>query len=395
MAINTESIGLSTPAIDDRSEEQIYRQSQNVVANRSQGALNDFSDSSPLGVLLRAQAFTSAEVLFRANQVSLAAVLKLLELAGVRRRLGSRAIAALTFSLTSPRASAFNIPKGFEIADTSGAVIFATDELLTIPAGVSSGTISATATVDGALANLPAYTITQITQPLSFLASVVNLAAAQGGAAEESVEAAINRGLLALKNTPPVSAYDFEFAAEQLMGSGSKAKAIGLLGPDKVTQQAGAVHLFLLSSTGPANPAVIGSVFSGLSDRIMLGTSLYVSPMGLLQATGRITARILPGFDANVVADSLWAAYQGYLAPTAFNPGDTLLIQELGYALRNVRGLDYIEGVEVNGLALNVPMPNAYTLPNAFGLALNLVDAEGNIFGLSRGSAEPEDYDPT
>jgi len=45
--INTESIGLYIPLIDDRSEETIYQASQNVVANRSQGRLNDFSDHNP------------------------------------------------------------------------------------------------------------------------------------------------------------------------------------------------------------------------------------------------------------------------------------------------------------------------------------------------------------
>lgn len=394
MAIDTESIGLSIPLIDDRSEEQIVAQAKNMVANRSNNTLNDFSDSSPLWLLLRAQAFAGAELLYRANKLSLALVLKLLELTGTTRRLGSRATVSLTFQLTAPRSSAFNIPKGFEVVSADGGYIFATDALLTIPAGASAGSISATAIADGSAYNLAPFTINQITQPLSFLASVVNLTPAQGGSEEESIESAIDRGLRSLKNTPPVSAFDFEFAAEQILGSGSKAKAIGLLGPDRLTTQPGAVHLFLLASTGPANPALINEVFTALNGRIMLGTSLYVSPMELLPVAGRVTARLLPSFDANVVADSLWTAYRGYLSPTAFNPGDTLLIQELSYALRNVRGIDFIEAVEANGQALNIPMPNAYTLPEAYGLTCELVDSEGNLFSLTRGAAEPIDYDP-
>ncbi|MBD2256643.1 baseplate J/gp47 family protein [Pseudanabaena sp. FACHB-2040] len=393
--INTESIGVYIPALDDRSEETLYLQAQNVVATRSQGQINDFSDSGPIGVLLRAQAFSGAELLYRANKMPVALVLKFLEVTGTARLLGQKAQVTITFTLTAPRSSAYTVPAGFQITNNTGEYSFYTDSLLTIPAGASSGTVTATAAAEGPTYNLPAYTINQITQPLAFLAGVINTEPAQGGAAAESIESAIARGLAVLRRRNLVSALDFREAAEAVMGSGSRAKAIGLLGSDKVTRQPGAVHVFCLDATGePANQAVLGSVFNNLSQTLMLGTSLYTSPMELLEVDAEVIAKLQPEADPTVVAEAIWEAYQAYLTPAAYEPGQTLLIQELRHALRFVGGLKFIDELRLNSGFLDIPMPNAYTLPVAYSLSMSLVDENGNITQLLRGAGEPSDFDP-
>jgi hypothetical protein len=387
--INTESLGLYVPLIDDRSENQIYQAAQNVVASRSNGQLNDFSDSNPLGVLLRSQAFAASEILYRVNKLPLALAVKLLELTGTVRRLGSKAQVLLTFSLSAPRSTPFTVPLGFEVVDRSGQFSFFTEAVLTIPAGAAFGSVSALAKEVGNRYNLPAFTVNQITQPLAFLASVTNAEPSQGGSEAETVESAIERGLIALRSRNAVSALDFEQKAQDLMGEGSRCKAIGLLAADRITEQAGAVHLFLLSATGePANPALINRVFAEVSKSVLLGVSLYVSPMDLLPVSANIIARIIPGSDPAIVADELWTAYVDYLSPKAYEPGETLLIKELEHQLRFVTGLEYIEEVTLNGLGLNVPMPSDYTLPSAYSLRIQLVDDKGNTFDTSRGAGE-------
>ena len=389
--INLESLQLYLPTIDDRGEEELYQDSLNVIANRSRGQLNDTSPHNPVGVILRSIAFASAELLYKVNKLPLALAVKLLELTGVKRRLGVKAQVSLTFSLTAPRTTPYTIPQGFQVV-SSGGLSFFTESLLTIPAGAATGLVDAVAEKEGSDYNLPGYTINQITQPLAFLASVVNTEPSQGGAAAETIESTIERGLIALRSRNPVSAIDFEKAAEDIAGSGSKAKAIGLLGPDKITEQPGAVHLFLLSATGePANPALISDVFRDLEKRIMLGTSLYINPMELEPIAGVITAKLIPGQDPNAVADALWKAYQDYLNPAAYNPGDSLLIQELAFNLRFVNGLDLIDELKLNGGFQSIPMPNAYTLPSAYSLSIELVDEKSNIFKVLRGAGEPVD----
>ncbi|MDZ7922521.1 MAG: baseplate J/gp47 family protein [Marinagarivorans sp.] len=393
--INTESIGLYTPLIDGRNEETLYRAAQNVVAAASLGALNDFSDHGPLGVLLRAQAWAIAELLFAINDVPLAMAIKMLELTGEVRRLGSNAKASLTFTLTSARPVPYQIPKGFEVLSASGDRSFYTDALLTIPAGRTSGSVSATAKEAGERYNLPGYSLTQFTQPLTFLGSVTNVQAAQGGSAAETVESAIERGLLALRNRAPVSAADFENQAQSVLGEGSRAKAIGLLGPDAITEQIGAVHIFCLSATGePANPALQSAVISALSPRIMLGTSLYVSAMQTLEIEAAIIIHLLPGVEAKTVADALWQAFSTYLSPAAYLPGDALLLNELAYQFRFVSGIEFIDELRINGGLQNIPMPNDYTLPVAYSLSVQAVDSEGNIISTLRGAGESPEFDP-
>jgi len=393
--IDSESIGLYTPLIDGRNEEELYQAAQNVVAARSLGQLNDFSDHGPLGVFLRATAFAIAELLYAVNNVPLALVVKLLELTGVRRQLGAKASAALTFSLTSARPTPYQIPKGFEVLSASGDKSFYTDAVLTIASGQLTGTVTATAKEVGASYNLGAYTITQLTQPLTFLAGVTNTSPSQGGAASENVEAAINRGLLALRDRSPVSASDFEGRAEDIMGAGSKAKAIGLLGADAVSEQIGAVHLFCLAATGePANASLQADVIAELSPRIMLGTSLYVSPMQTLEIEAEVIAHLLPGVEANQVADALWDGLSQYLSPASYDPGTDLLITEVAYQMRFVSGIEFIDELRLNGGLQNLPMPNDYTLPIAYSLSVELVDSTGIVFRTLRGAGEPVGFDP-
>lgn len=393
--INAESIGLFLPEIDDRSEEQLYQNALRVVANRSRGDLSDFSDHNPLGVMLRSQAFASAELLYKANKLPLALVLKLLELTGTQRNLGSKAQVTVTFNLTAPRTVPFVIPKGFEVVDSTGQYSFFTETQLTIPAGSASGSVDAIAAEKGTAYNLPAYTINQFTQPLAFLASVINVRESQGGDVEESIESAIERGLKQLRRRNPVSRVDFEEAAQDILGPGSRAKAIGLLDGNKQPNIPGAVHVFCLSALGePANPALINDVYSQLLPQMMLGTALYVSPMELTPIECEVVSRLLPEANPTVVANDLWNVFRSFLAPTAYVAGTSLLIQELRHQLRFVRDLQYIDEIRLNDGVTDIPMPNQWTLPQAYSLSMTLVDAEGNIFNILRGEGHSIDFVP-
>jgi Baseplate J-like protein len=391
--INTEAIGLYLPALDPRNEEMLARQAQTVVFNRSQGQLNDFSDHSPTAALIQGQAFAAAELLYYANKLPLALVLQLLELTGVQRNLGARSQVALTFTLTAPRSSTYTVPVGFEVRSRTG-LAFQTDAELVIPPGVISGVVNATAVALGTAYNLPAFTITQLIQPLTFLAGVVNREPSQGGAPAEAVETAIARGLAQLRRRNLVSAPDFEEAAEEILGQKSTAKAIGLLNADKISYEPGVVHVFCLDNSGnPATAAQLSSVRQVLARRLMLGTRLYVSPMELVPIQVRLIGR-LGSESADAVADRLWAALQTYLSPQRWKTGGSLLLKEVEYELRLAGGLKYVEELLLNDDAVNVPMPNEYSVPSAYSMTALLTNDSGQLFNLLRGAGEPPDFDP-
>lgn len=389
MALSTEKLDLYIPLLDSRNEQELYTQALDVVAAESGGVLADGSNGNPLSALLRGQAFVGSEFLWQINKLPIALVLQFLSLAGIERSLGQKATGTVTFNLTAPRTIPYTIPAGFEVTTTNGKLSYFTDTLLTMPPGTTRGTVTVTALATGAEYNVGAYTISRYLQPLAFLASVINEEDVQGGASAEPVEDAINRGMSSIRQGTLVSTVDFREAAEDAMGTGSRAAAIGLLGGDKVTITPGAIHIFCLAADGnPANIALLSSVREAMSSRRLVGTSLFVSPMETWNVGCTIYANISGGNTADLIADKLWEALTAYLSPTNINPGETVLIEEVRHQLRFVEGVSLIDYILLNDSALNIPMPNAYTLPTVYWLKAVLTDSTGATVTLSRGALD-------
>ncbi|MEA5603718.1 baseplate J/gp47 family protein [Nostoc sp. UHCC 0252] len=381
---------LDSILLDPRNETDLVEQAKLKVYNASGGLLNDFTENSPVAALIQGQAFAGAELLYYVNQLPLALVIDFLKVTGVTRSSGTKAKTTLTFTITSPQSIIFTIPEGFEVVDSDGRLSFYTDAPLVIPAGLTSGSVTATAEKEGSEYNISAYSITGITQPLTYLAGVTNIEPASGGSDEEAQASAITRALNQMRLRNLVSANDYEQAAEALLGSGSLAKAIGLLGRNKVTRELGAVHLFLLNASGePANDAQLSYVKSELSDKLQLGTSLYTSPIELVPVSAEFTAKLNPGVDPEEAFDNLWEAFQEYLSPNSYPLGQDLIFYEVGFALRNTGAIKEAGNLTLNGSPSNIPMPNDYTLPTPYSLFIQLVNENGVVFEGLRGIGEP------
>lgn len=386
---------LNIPQIDERSEAALVRQCERVVFDRSQRQLNDFSPNNPLGVLIRAQAFAGAELLYAVNKLPNVLLLTLLSQLGIERIESTRAQADIVVRLTQPRQIPYSLPAGTAFTTINGRNVFLSESALVIPAGQIEGTVSAAATVSGSAGNVAAFTIGRLQQPLTFVASVSNPAAAQGGSDGETEQQAIERGISALRSRAPISAIDYEIAARDILGPGGRAKAIGLLDGNFRTDALGAVHVFCLAPDGtPANPALIADVTAALLPRIMLGSSLYVSPMGIRNVSATLILRALPEQNVSTLADRLYEEFQAYTSAPSYEPGDSLLIDELRYSLRSVEGVERIDEILLNELNQDVPMPNQWTIPNAFSMAIAIYDSEGNLFEALRGAGESEDFNP-
>ncbi|MEH1966763.1 baseplate J/gp47 family protein [Nostoc sp.] len=388
-----DTIPLDSVVIDERSEEIIIQQARVRVFNESGSQLNDFTENSPVAALIQGQAFAAAELLYYVNKLPLALVIDFLKVTGVERNLGTKAKVTLTFNIAAPQSVPFNIPQGFEVVDDSGAYSFLTDNLLQIPVGLISGSVTATAEEVGSDYNTPAYSITNITQPLAFLTGVTNVEPASGGTDLEEVADTISRALRQIRLRNLVSANDYEQAAEALLGNGSVAKAIGLLGANKATRELGAVHLFLLNASGePANDAQLSYVKSELSNKLQLGTSLYTSPIELIPISAELTGRLVPGVNLEEAFDTLWEAFQDYLNPNSYPLDQDLLLYEVGFALRATGVIKEAGYLTLNGSPSNIPVPNAYTLPSAYSLFMQLVDAEGITYETLRGGGESPEF---
>lgn len=379
------------PILDPRNEATLTTEAKLSAFQRSNGLINSINEGDPLDVLVRTQAYAGAELLYYVNKTPLAFAVKFLGLTGVTQSLGIKATVNLTIRLISARPSPFFLSSGFEVtgSNRTGNYSFYTVEDLTIPTGQTVGTVRAEAKEAGSAYNLSRGLIRSITQPIAFLASAINEEPAQGGLDPESSESAVDRQLAYLRRRAPISALDYEEEAQEVLGRGSRAKAIGLLGMDKATIEKGAVHLFLLSSSGvPANTAEIAKVNAALQSRIQLGTRLYISPIDILNITIEVIAGIEADSIPENVADSLWQVFQEFLDPQQYDPGVAVNNEELGHQLRFATGVKYLEEVFLNEDALPVAMPNNFTLPIAYGMIANLADENGAVYTAYRGNID-------
>lgn len=262
--------------------------------------------------------------------------------------------------------------------DRSNSLSFFTTNVLTIPPQNIFGEVNAIAQEPGVKYNVGQYTVNTLIQPLANIDSVTNVEPATGGTNAETDAEAIARGNKAIRRRGLVTAKDYEQAAEELLGTGSRAKAIPLLSGNRVSYEAGAVHLFLLNPGGGIpSDALVADIQSKLVDNVHIGTNLYVSPAQLKPVEAEIICVVFPRADYQALAESLWEAYKNYVNPLQIDLGEVLILNEVVFALRNVASIRRIEYLTLNSDVLNIPMPNNYTVPYAKSLYVQLLMENG------------------
>jgi uncharacterized phage protein gp47/JayE len=383
---------LPIPVLDPRNEATLVESAIARVETASDGQLNDFSAHSPLRALLEGQAFAQAELLWYLNQLPTALALAYLKIAGVERNLGTTATARLQFSLTTALTTPYTIPAGFSVSDGAGELLYYTDAVLVIPPGSVSGSMTATAAELGPEYNLPAYAINSFQLPLAFLATVANLEAAGGGTNAETVEAAIARGLEAIRSRQVlITADDYQDKGAELIGVGARGYAIPLLGADKISEQLGAVHVFVLNADG-SRPSTqqCSAAQAAMQQLSPLGTAVYCSPLEPTPVDVRAIARYTTGVNPTTVASGIWTALSNYLSPLNFRPGQSVLVKEVEYLIRAEAGIEYVQSVTLGGFATNQPMPLRYAVAAGRSLFLELVDAQGRVLPFGFGVGDPD-----
>ena len=128
------------------------------------------------------------------------------------RNPAARAQVTMQFSLTSARQSATGVPAGTRVSD-AGENYFGTDEYFEIPAGQTSGTVTATAVAAGTAANgLPAGAVNILVDQTPYIAAVLNTDASSGGTEIEADESFTRRIYLAPYSwsaAGPIGAYEW------------------------------------------------------------------------------------------------------------------------------------------------------------------------------------------
>lgn len=346
----------------------------------------EFTDLDPSGFMrpfAGTMAYAGSELLYKANLSSIAAAKSFFKnVLGVPEDTGTKATTVLQFGLSASLATDFIVPINFQVSDLTGTLRFYTTGNLVIPAGATFGTMEAIAEEVGEKYNVSAGFIDQYSTPLTYLQYVINITPATNGRSGETIDNLIERCAQIIRIRNPVSALDFEQLSQLVMGDGSRCKAIGLLGIDKLIDvpQPGVVHLFLLDSNGdPASSSLISNVGAALQPRIMLGTRLLISPMEQLDIELELIALSDNTKTFEVLSNQIEDALKVFFNPVNMTPGEPILIEEVKFAIRSVGGLS-ISYMQLNENALNVPMPNQWTIPRLVSIGLELVDSEGTVY---------------
>lgn len=386
---------LAQVTLDNRNEAELTLEAKRQAQQTSNNTLTSVALNDPLDVLVRTQAYVHARLLYEANKMPLALLSEFLRRTGVTPTTGTKAVFPQTFTLTTTRPN-FIIPSGYKVSTQSGLNFYTVADL--VLNNVLSGTVDVVAEEAGTQYNVSPNTITRLSVPLAFLRSTTNANnATTPGRDFESSEDTVQRQLQQLSRRSPVSARDYELFAQDVLGSGSVVKAIGLLGADKVSEELGAVHVFCLSSTGqPAGQGELALVRTQLQDVVQLGTRLWVSPMDVLPINANVVAKLSQGVDVLATANGIWQVFNTYINDTL--PGETVTEDELKARIRfvgvettttpNNNPVSYVELAQLNNNNTVVPMPNDFTKAIPQSLTLQLVDSNGTVYDLAYGAGD-------
>lgn len=367
---------------------EILTAMQDTCYVTSDRKLNDFSAASPITALYEGHLFAILELLYYANKLPSAMAVEFLKIVGIQRRLGASANVTLTFTLSAPLGTPFYLNDGYMVSDSTNTYNFYTDEQLIIPPGAIAGEVAATAENLGTAYNLPAYSITNLSETRAFLASVVNLSPATGGLDEETEQDARSRGFVALRRRGLISADDYEQETVAILGAGSVAKAIGQLAADQMTYEKGAVHLFCLNPDG----SILGDgqrneLQTALLNKSPIGVAVYASAIDLVELDVFVIAQLLQGSNPEAVGMEMRSQLSEYLAPGKLPLGETIKLKELEYVVRNT-GIAYVQSVSTHvGEEVSyadIPLPNKYSAAKIGNLTVELL-LDGQVFRYSWG----------
>lgn len=385
----------------------VYATAQSVSAE-SDTPINDFSPHSPMAAIAEGLDFSMRELRYWINRFAYTAAINHLKIAGVQRRLGANAEVMLTFTLSAQIGNPFVLSAGY-LVSTADDLEFLTAENLIIPAGAISGTVRATARGAGTRYNVPAYSITQLSESRAFLQSVANLEPAAGGLDEETIDEVLSRGFTALRyRGVMITADDFEQEAIRILGAGAVAKAVGKLAADRLSYEKGAVHLFVLNPDGTEpTQGQLAALVSSMQAKIptflqeqkstTIASGFYASSVQLQPVILRAIANLTPGDNPELRAQQIYADLLDYLTPGRLPLGETILLKELEFVVRQ-SGVESVQSVsfriphptlpnEYEVIYADYQLPNDWSAAKLAGLIVDLVDAAGNAYVYPFGEA--------
>lgn len=361
--------------LDPANEGDLIALSYDRIKTASGNTITDFRPGSAAAAFVEGQVFALAELLYYVNMMPEAIAIEVFRLYGVQRSLGTSATGSLTFMLTDPAVDPFILPSGYTIPYLDTQIVIT--QTLAISPGASEGTVTAKVDAIGSQYNANPFDILATNTGLGRVKSVFNRTAFTGGSDVEPLEDLVARCQAAtVSRNAIITQIDYEIAAQNVMGSGSRAVAMANLGADGTIAQQNAVCVFALDSSGkPASLATCQQVAADLKSRILFGTSVACLPAVLTNISIDISINVLAVSDE--IASDVIGSIKDYLRPSTYNGGRTILHNEIGYRARLMPGVQSVDSVLINGDSVDYQLAQPWHYPVPGFINVNQIDRNG------------------
>ncbi len=319
--------------LDSRNTEALVRALQARIFLESGGELNDFTPASPLSAITEGQAFAQAELLYYLNNLPEAFSLQWLRQLGVQRKVGSRALADVTFYKVPGYQRVLIIPKGTKLI-ANGNQVFVTLSEVRISEAEFSATVSCQSERWGSSYNVNVGEINKIEKNFAGLEFLRNEESAVGGTDTESVSGMKTRAFEVLSRRNLTTSADFENEVVALVPETSIVKVLTYEERFSLSELlSGNVVICVGDSDGKElSSSNISYLINSMSPRVTLGTNIsFISPE-IIPVDLTIDILYDPttlsvGVDS--LASQVLEAMRNYIDPSSLALGANLEYQEL------------------------------------------------------------------
>ena len=334
--------------IYDKDPTDILRSGLTELQSRIPG-WNPREDNTEV-MLMEALAVEIAESVYAINRLPDAVMTALMRLYGINRDAGAFATTVIEFSVVN--SMGYTIPARTRLLlppdQGYGSTVFETDADLTIPYGMTSGTIPATATeVTDIVNGVPPATRFQVLDQLNYVNSVVNTETVLGGRAPESDKDWFNRGVQRFGRLTDtlVTPKHFELAALE-DPTVRRARALDNFDSTASSGNPGdhPGHLTLaLYGDGGIMPAIEKqAVIDSFTDRKFAPLILHTVDPVITTVNVNVRVKANAGYANERVVDAVGAAVRGFLNTDVWPWKATVYYNELIGVISEIPEVDYV-----------------------------------------------------
>jgi uncharacterized phage protein gp47/JayE len=304
-------------------------------------------------MLLEALAQEVAELIFAANRIPDAVVETMLKLYGIERDPGAPPTVTLQFFMSAT--TGYTIPAGTTVRlDLEGGlepIVFTTDIELTIPIGVSTGTVPATGDRFTDEANGVV-----IGSPVELLDSIVSVDQVQtydlvtGGAGPEEDADYFERGVqrfARLTDTLVLPSHFVSAALEEtyverafVLDNYNPANDPDNNGP--IGSDSGHVTIAVYGDNATVSAPNKTALEAKMEASALANLDVHIVDPTITTVPINVTVQRVAGYDSATVQENITAALDAYLDPMTWAWGGTVRLYELVEVINSAEGVDYI-----------------------------------------------------